>query len=255
MVKQIVSANEAKIKAVLKKDGIKYLNVSEFYCDTIQGEGINIGVPAAFLRLKNCTLNCIYCDTAEVWRYGSPYTFDELFEAMEKVDLPGRLRNGHHLVLTGGSPLRQQERVLDFVVEFNMRYGFKPFIEIENERVLMPTILFTNAIDCWNNSPKLAGSRMPYNSRYNPELLTYMSSLSNSWFKFVVSSEFDWNEIRDLFLKTNLIKKEQIILMPEGMTRKELEKTRPIAIEMATENGVRFTDRLHITLWDKMVGV
>ena len=47
----------------------------------------------------------------------------------------------------------------------------------------------------------------------------------------------------------------QIVLMPEGQTRKELEKTREFTVNLAVRKNVRFSDRMHITLWDKKVGV
>ena len=82
-----------------------------------------------------------------------------------------------------------------------------------------------------------------------------MSKLDNSWFKFVVSCEEDWQEIQAEFIDTNLISKSQIILMPEGQTREELEKTREMAVNMAVDHGVRFSDRLHVTVWNKKTGV
>ena len=103
MIKQIIAANSHPDKRIFQKDGSKYLNISEFYYDTIQGEGIYIGQPAAFLRLKGCTMDCVYCDSKEVWRHGCPYTFTELFELMP-LHFIMQLRAGQHLVFTGGSP-------------------------------------------------------------------------------------------------------------------------------------------------------
>jgi organic radical activating enzyme len=96
---------------------------------------------------------------------------------------------------------------------------------------------------------------MPRKDRYKPEILQRMSTLQNSWFKFVIDCEEDWEEIKMDFLDPGLIDKKQIILMPKGATRKEMEEHRLLTVEMATTHNVRFTDRLHITLWNKMVGV
>jgi organic radical activating enzyme len=65
----------------------------------------------------------------------------------------------------------------------------------------------------------------------------------------------DWNEINEVFLLPKLIKKHQIILMPEGCSREEIKKHQEIAVEMAVRHNVRYSDRLHIQLWDKAVGV
>jgi organic radical activating enzyme len=255
MVKQIISADAYKTRKVFQKDGENYLNVSEFFYDTIQGEGIYAGHPAAFLRLAGCSLSCNYCDTTEVWRHGSKYTFEELFELIGQSGLIGKLFFGQHLVITGGSPILQQKRLGVFLSEFEKRYNGIPFIEIENECVGIPSLLLCKRISCWNNSPKLSGAGLNRKKRYKPEVIQRMSTLKNSWFKFVVDCEEDWEEIQMDFLQTELIRKDQIILMPQGATRMELEKNRPIVVDIAIQHGVRYSDRLHIQLWDKTVGV
>jgi organic radical activating enzyme len=257
MVKQIISADAYKTRKVFKKDGENYLNVSEFFYDTIQGEGIYAGHPAAFLRLQGCTLNCIYCDTTEVWNHGSPYSFKELFVLIRNSNILHQLsglNGGQHLVITGGSPLLQQERLCNFIVEFE-RIMFHPFIEIENECVVVPFPSLIKYINCWNNSPKLSGSGIPKKQRYRPEIIQRMSTLRNSWFKFVVDCKEDWEEISMDFLEPQLIGREHIVLMPKGATRAELEQNREMVVNMAIQHGVRYSDRLHIQLWDKTVGV
>jgi 7-carboxy-7-deazaguanine synthase len=238
-----------------KVEGVNKLSISELFCDTIQGEGVSTGVSSTFLRLQGCTLKCTWCDTLSVWPNGNEYSFDEIFELFESVGLIKRLREGQHLILTGGSPLKQQEQLYKFLLEFESRYEFLPFIEIENEGVLVPNDWMISLIDQWNNSPKLANSGMKERVRYKPEILRQLSSFDNSWFKFVVECDEDWEEINEFFIVPDLIKKSQIILMPQGQTQEELNISRPIAADMAIKYGVRFSDRLHITLWNKRTGV
>ena len=149
----------------------------------------------------------------------------------------------------------QQEKLWMFITEFVRIYGFKPFIEMENECTIMPQIITESMVDCWNNSPKLASSGIEFVKRWKPDILSQLSSLPNSWFKFVISKESDWNEIDSCFLVPQLIKREQIILMPEGANRITLSKNRDIALQMAVNHGVRYSDRLHIVAWDRKVGV
>jgi 7-carboxy-7-deazaguanine synthase len=226
--------------------------IAELFGNTIQGEGINAGVPATFLRVKDCTLDCVWCDTLSVWKFGNWYTHEEVFEMFEKFNLIEAFRNGQHLILTGGSPLKQSKTLVTFIEKFIERYSFKPYIEVENEVVLMPGEL-TLYVDCWNNSPKLANSGMEKSKRLKPEYLKYMSRQNNSWFKFVISSRSDWDEIVEDFLPH--IKKEQIILMPCGENQIELNSSRELVAELAVEHAVRMTDRLHVTIWDKKTGV
>jgi 7-carboxy-7-deazaguanine synthase len=234
-------------------DRIESLEIAELFGNTVQGEGINTGVPATFMRLTNCTLDCIWCDTTSVWKYGNWYTHEEVFELFEQFDLISKFKSGQHLVLTGGSPLKQQLSLVKFIDKFIEKYGFKPYIEVENEVVLKPVIGLVQHVDCWNNSPKLANSEMARNKRLKPDLLEYMNTLPNSWFKLVISSLKDWEEIEEDFLPH--ISKDRIIVMPCGETREELSQTRELAADVAVMHNLRLTDRLHITIWDKKTSV
>jgi len=201
MSKQLIQANPSRIKSIDGIDKDRSLKISEYFFDTIQGEGVSTGVPAAFLRLTDCTLNCVFCDSSSVWKYGNLYSFDELFQMMEESGLVEQLRNEVHFVLTGGSPLRQQKQLVDFLIEFFNKYKFIPFIEIENEGVLKPNPSITLIINQWNNSPKLANSGMKELVRYKPEVIKQLSKLNNSWFKFVVETDENWDEINNFYLK------------------------------------------------------
>jgi 7-carboxy-7-deazaguanine synthase len=231
-----------------------FIDVAEFFCDTIQGENF-VGWPSAFLRVQNCTQSCVWCDTKEVWRFGNPYTFTELFEMMQEVDLIRKFQSGQHLVLTGGSPVMAQDKLIPFLNAFIGRYGFKPFIEIENECTRMPSDELVDLVDLWNNSPQLASSGNPDSIRYRPEILKKVSSLHNTWFKFVVFREEDWEEIYNDFLYPGLIKKWQIVLMPLGATRAELINNREKVIDIAIRENVRYASREHIVVWDKKTGI
>ena len=247
-VKTIIPAFPKFSKAIPRQ---AFLNVSEFFFDTIQGENF-VGYPAAFLRLQGCILNCSYCDSTEVWRVGNPYTFAELFEAMEEAGLLPKLVDGQHLVITGGSPLLQQTSLIAFLQEFIKRYRFQPFIEIENECAFIPKKELIALVSLWNNSPKLKSSGNAY---FHKEALQTVAALSNSWFKFVISKESDWEEIQSTYLDTGLLSKKQLVLMPEGADRKRLAETRDITVQMAIKHNVRYTSREHIVLWDKKTGV
>jgi organic radical activating enzyme len=250
-----VTLIEQKPTFTKKVDGTDKLVISEMFADTIQGEGIHAGETATFIRLQGCTLQCVWCDTIDVWPHGNEYSFDEVFEMFESINLIDKFKNGQHLILTGGSPLKQQKQLIDFLYKFQERYKFIPYIEVENETVLTPEPIFASFVKCWNNSPKLANSQMKERARYKPDVVKQMSIIPNSWFKFVVDGESSWEEINEFYLKPGLIDRKQIILMPEGQNQEQLLKTRELAADIAIREGVRFSDRLHITIWDKKTGV
>lgn len=250
-----VTLIEQKPTFFKKVEGNDKLVIAEMFADTIQGEGVNAGVISTFIRLQGCTLTCVWCDTLDVWPHGNEYSFEEIFEMFESIDLITKFKAGQHLILTGGSPLKQQRRLVAFIEAFINKYGFIPYIEIENESVLMPDADLAAFISCWNNSPKLANSGMKERARYKPEVIKDLTQRPNSWFKFVVANESDWEEIKRDYLDSGLIQRNQIIIMPEGQTQEELSKTREMAADIAIREGVRFTDRLHVTIWNKKTGV
>ena len=250
--KQLITAFPKEERRSFSGD---FLRVSEFFFDTIQGEGINLGHPAAFLRLQQCTLNCVWCDTTEVWRVGNPYSFKELYDLISESGLLEKLATGQHLILTGGSPLLQQTKLIKFLNGFINLFGFKPYTEIENECVLLPEDEIIPLINCWNNSPKLDNSGNSKHERYDPFVIQFTAALTNSWFKFVISDPSDWDEIEEEFLNPGLIKPEQIILMPEGATRDELKANMEKVVMLAIKKGVIYRSREHIVLWDRNTGV
>lgn len=232
---------------------IAQVQVAEMFSSTLQGEGVSTGVPSTFLRVQDCTLDCTWCDSTEVWRKGNPYGVHEILDLFELHGVVEQFRNNHHLVLTGGSPVKRQQELANLISAFEQRFGFKPFIEVENECMIEPMLEFIDIVDQWNNSPKLSNSGMKERIRYKPTLLKRMSELPNSWFKFVIDCEEDWQEVSEFFLP--LIKKEQIILMPCGSNQEELSQTREVVVELAIKHNVRFSDREHINIWNRKTGV
>ena len=229
---------------------LPYLMISELFGKTIQGEGVNSGVPSIFLRLAGCVFACSFCDSKESWKSGEAYTVEELLGLMEDAGFIEDLQNGHHLVITGGSPLKQKTVLDIFITSFIEKYRFIPYIEIENECALFPTILLENTVSCWNNSPKNEPE-----AKSNLKVITHMSKLKNSWFKIVVDRDFSWKEIQDRYLLSGAIQKEQLILMPKGATIEELAMNREYVVGMAIANNVRYCTREHIVLWNNKKGV
>lgn len=72
---------------------------------TIQGEGPCSGIPAVFVRLAGCNLQCILCDTD----YTSKRTTMEIHTLAKRVEerMAKWTRHRPIVVITGGEPFRQ----------------------------------------------------------------------------------------------------------------------------------------------------
>lgn len=226
------------------------LVVSEkFY--SIQGEGQTMGRPAVFLRLAGCNLLCKsdnwVCDSIEVWQKGTKTPFKDVFND----DYIKVLKNGAHLIITGGEPLLHQKKIIDFLIWFNEKHKFKPIVEFETNGTIMPHERLIMLTEYWNVSPKLSNSGETANKRINEVAIEFFNSQPNTIFKFVVSCKDDILEI----LNEYNLNMKKVVLMPAGDSQELLNKTRQTVAELAIELGLRYSDRLHIVIWNQKTGV
>lgn len=236
---------------------------------TIQGEGISAGAPAVFIRASRCNLHCVWCDTDHTWNFeGTPWPH-------EKDAIPGYAKHrksdvtfeitpagaARHIlafgcprvVITGGEPLLQET---DFLEMIHLIRAEQPdcWFELETNATRIPSPAFAGVIDQFNVSPKLANSGVAESLRLVPEALAFFANSPKAWFKFVVASPADLAEIQSLRARF-AIPAERTLLMPEGRTAAELDRTAPQLADLCRDLGFRFCDRLHIRLWGDRRGV
>ena len=231
----------------------QHLIVAEtFY--SIQGEGQTVGIPAVFLRLAGCNLLCNNpfgwrCDTIEVWQKGTSKLFKDVLTMEEVV----AMRNGAHLVITGGEPLMHQDAIVDYLNWFRAENFFTPIIEVETNGTIVPNQHLLDKVDYWNCSPKLITSGEPFEKRVNEvALATIRDKGRNHIFKFVITNIEDMFELSEDYGKLELT---NIMLMPAGATQEELARTMPFVAELCKTMNFRFSPRLHIDIWNKKTGV
>ncbi len=203
---------------------------------SLQGEGTSIGCPSIFLRLAGCNLRCHWCDTSYSWLASVKLSIAETLGLI-------RQHPCQRLVITGGEPLMQQPDIEALLHELPDHY-----IEIETNGTLIPSPYLQERVNQWNVSPKLAHAGQ--HDALLLDVLAVYAALPQSWFKFVIQHESDWDEIAPLPLP-----RERIILMPCATSREQLRLARLPLAELCTRLGVRFGDRLHLELWDKKKGV
>ena len=228
------------LKVSKKPDGLP-----EIFC-SVQGEGVNIGKPAVFLRLGLCNLKCTWCDTKYAWDWKTYNPKEQLVEmALEDVEQEILRHNRKYLVVTGGEPMVQQSRLMPLLEHLD-NMGF--FIEVETNGTVVPDQRLLNLVDHWSVSPKLQNSGNSQSLREVPECYRLFASIIPSHFKYVIQSEDDFKEVQALADKYDLVP-EKIVLMPEAQNREDLLDRSRWLVELCKAQDYVFSTRLHILLW------
>lgn len=222
---------------------------------TLQGEGPSLGLPAVFIRLSQCNLHCVWCDTPYTWNWektpwshedGKKFSKKEQSLELTPAEIaPLITRHGcPRVVITGGEPLLQQDEIVALIpILENVRE-----IEFETNGTRLPTPDLNVLATQYNVSPKLANSGMDAKTRLYPEVLDFFSANPKATFKFVVQNDTDLAELAEI-QKTHAISPERISLMPEGRNAEILKKRAQWLAALCIENGYRFSPRLHVQLW------
>jgi len=228
---------------------------------SLQGEGVLAGVPTVFVRTSGCNLRCWFCDS-----YHTSWEPTHAWRDIESVVDEIQSHDAEHVVLTGGEPLLHEDSV-QILDELN-KNGYHVTVETNG------TIYRDAPIDLVSISPKLASStptseKDPQGdgewasrheeNRIDIEVLTSLVENYEFQLKFVVTCRDDLAEIEGLLERvrtatTTTIADSDVLLMPEGMTREQLDEKRNRVAELAMEFGYRYTPRLHVDLWNDEPG-
>jgi 7-carboxy-7-deazaguanine synthase len=223
------------------------MRIAEIF-HSIQGEGLLAGVPSIFIRTSGCNLRCHWCDTPYAsWKPEGPeMSVEELLKKLTEW-------NCNHVVLTGGEPMITPDLPeLATVLKKQNKH-----ITIETAGTILP-----NGIPCdlASISPKLSNSTPPPERdsawakkheaiRLQPEVISEWIRKYPFQLKFVVSSENDLAEIKDLLSRLPPVPLHQILLMPEGIDVKTLATRSLWLVDICKREGFRFCPRLHIELF------
>ena len=221
---------------------------------SLQGEGRSTGLPCTFMRLSRCNLACTWCDTAYTWRFegdNRPHRDETAFEckanqiALDEAEVAARIMalGGSRLVITGGEPLLQGAALARLAALLD---GHR--IEIETNGTIAPHPALDGHVAQYNVSPKLSHSGNPADLALVPERLAEWAGNPRAWFKFVVATPGDVEEVETL-IETHAIPRQRIQLMPEGTSSEVLRTRERWLAPLCLERGLGLSDRLHIHLY------
>lgn len=228
------------------------LLVSEKFV-SLQGEGVSVGAPAAFLRLGNCNLSCSFCDTPYTWdssRYdlGSELHAEEIWDLSRWISevAPGRL------IVTGGEPLLQQKQLAQLIRRLDAvsegRGTARLYIEVETNGTVPPHGFLLERVDQWNVSPKLGNSGEPRERRICLAALDAFRTCHRAYLKFVVRGAEDVGEVDEL-VRDTAWDTTRVILMPEARDVGALRARSAEVAGEAMKRSYRFSGRIHLELF------
>lgn len=124
------------------------LKVVELF-ETVQGEGIYIGVPSVFFRTGMCNLECYGCDTK--W---DDWTETKVEACAEKI----LSFKSKHVVFTGGEPTLWQNELAQLMSFIDIHRGSDTphtFTVETNGAVPIKNIYLLRRVNLWSFSPKV----------------------------------------------------------------------------------------------------
>lgn len=185
------------------------LPVSEIFV-SVQGEGLDVGVPTTFVRLWGCNLTCVWCDTKYTWQTRG-YKETPLDEIIRRALDPGTV----WVSITGGEPLIHPDDALVKLARDLRQAG--RLVNLESNATRFPRRLLP-WIDRFSLSPKFGSSGEDAWDQQVVEAYLRQVPARRLQFKFVIAEPGDLDHLRPRLDTTPLFaeRRAAVVLQPEG---------------------------------------
>ncbi|MFH1462056.1 MAG: radical SAM protein [bacterium] len=176
------------------------MKINEMFL-SIQGEGIQSGLPTFFIRTTGCNLRCSYCDTKYAYYKGKEMSIKEILNKVQNQPYK-------RICLTGGEPLLQSDAKI--LINELIKKGYSIDIETNGSISLKSfpkskLILYSMDIKCPSSKET---KKMIFNN------ISFLNKKDQ--IKFIIKTKEDYNFAREIIKKYKLIDKINIIFQPVG---------------------------------------
>ena len=249
------------------------LEVNEIFGPTIQGEGKLVGNPSVFVRFGNCNMSCVgfgveyetpsgikkfSCDSY----YASDSAFKEQWNKYESskplIEELNKLLPSYKvdIVITGGEPLIYWKDIeFQKFIHYYINMGYKITIET-NASINIDLVQPWHKEILFSMSVKLSNSGESLNKRININTLNNIINLNKeSYLKFVINKDSIDTASNEIDMLLTQLKPCDVYLMPMGDTAEDIDNNSLSVIELCIKKGYKYSDRLHIRVWDNKRGV
>ncbi len=234
----------------------------------LQGEGKYVGMPHILIRVTGCRLRCqfanSFCDTPYAsWKPESgKYTLNDIVKVYRQNP------QIKHTMITGGGPTLYPKLLKELCI-IAADYGHTTTIETEGSEFVQTIADNISLSPKLSNSTPRPGTWMPFANREVTEadkkkhekwrcnydaMKDLITKHPDYQLKPVISSKEDLEEVKEL-QKILDIPNDMVWLMPEGLTEEQLKDRRVWLMELCTEEGYNYTERLHIIAYGDKRGV
>jgi 7-carboxy-7-deazaguanine synthase len=213
------------------------MKISEIFF-SIQGEGIEIGLPTVFVRLFACDLRCTWCDSmyAVEGKDFRDMTIDEVRSEIGKFECK-------RVCVTGGEPLIQRKEV-EALAEDLVRDRYAIVLETSGHKV-PPPVFWTESclisMDCKCPSSEMGGKM---------DFSLFEKLRPKDQLKFVIQDEADYQYAKGILkrhkIRANIIFQPVYKISLKWLTERVLEDR----LEQ-----VRVLPQLHKLIWGEIRGV
>lgn len=238
------------------------IEVNEIFGPTFQGEGPSAGQHCLFVRVARCNLECSWCDTYYTWTYttekAAKHQLNELVdpakeihpmsvqEVLDKLEYYWDIYNEPTIVvISGGEPLMQRSALEPLAQAL---HEVDCPVHIETAGTLTPSPTLDRYVRQYVVSPKLAHSGNVLTKRRKLNVLKWFASHDRAWFKFVMQSPEDFDEVDEIVNECG-IPYDRIMVMPEGASQERLVAEAKGIVQGALRRGYGLSMRQHITLF------
>jgi len=234
----------------------------------LQGEGKYMGMPHILIRVTGCRLRCqfsnSFCDTPYAsWKpEAGKFTLNDVVKVYR--DNP----QIKHTMITGGGPTLYPKLLQELCI-IAADYGHTTTIETEGSEFVQTVADNISLSPKLSNSTPIPGTWMPFANREVTEgdkkkhekwrcnydaMKQLITKHPDYQLKPVISSLAELAEVKELQEILD-IPNNMVWLMPEGLVEEELKKRRVWLMELCTELGYNYTERLHIIAYGDKRGV
>lgn len=212
------------------------IKVNEIFY-SLQGEGLQVGIPTIFVRLYGCSLRCSWCDSMYAVQ-GDEYKELPIEDLLNKID-DIECKN---ICITGGEPLDQKAQ-LEYLTEILLKRKYK--ILLETAGYIRPPEIFKNSNVMISMDCKCPSSGMEKKTN-----ISFLEELeAKDQVKFVINDLTDYEYARKIVAKNNLIAK--VVFQPVfGSDLKVLAE-----LVLKDRLLVRVVPQVHKVIWGDIRGV